>query len=99
MVVGWKQRSGAILVLSATVLIKFLVHMIVSPIGRLVMPAIALELLVIPLGLAACAAQTRLRLLALALVVSTALLLGAPRLARFLVDQDPPVEAGPPLSP
>lgn len=99
LVVGWKRHDGAILVLSTAVLLKFLVHMLVSPLGRLVMPAIALELLVIPLGLAACTVSARVRLFALALVVSTALYLGAPGLARFLVDRDPPVDARALLSP
>jgi len=97
--VGWRQRNGAILLLSTTVLLKFLVHMIVSPLGRLVMPAIALELLVVPLGIAACAAQARVRWLAVALVISAALLLGTPALARFLVAHDPPVGSGVALNP
>jgi hypothetical protein len=75
------------------------VHVIVSPLGRLVLPAVALELLVIPLGLAACTAGGRVRFFALALVVSTCLYLGEPRLARFVVDRDPPLDAGALLSP
>ena len=97
--VGWRRRNGAILLLSTAVLLKFLVHMIVSPLGRLVLPAIALELLVIPLGLAACTAGARVRFFALALVVSTCLYLGAPRLARLVIERDPPLDSGALLSP
>jgi len=99
LVVGWRRENGAILLLSTAVLLKFLVHVIVSPLGRLVLPAVALELLVIPLGLAACTAGGRVRFFALALVVSTCLYLGEPRLARFVVDRDPPLDAGALLSP
>ena len=50
--VGIRRRRPDILVLAITIGLKFAIHMIVSPVGRLVVPAIALELLTIPLAAA-----------------------------------------------
>ena len=93
LLLGWKRRDRAILVLSLSILLKFLVHAVVSPLGRLVMPAIALELLVIPLGLALFAQETpRRRIAALSAGCATAafLLLAVPRLAAIVIRNDPP---------
>ena len=92
--IGWKRRNGAILVLSTAVLLKFLVHMVVSPLGRLVMPAIALELLVIPLGfaeLAKSSAKKRLVHAAIAVAASLLLFFGVAPLARFVIQHDAPL--------
>lgn len=50
--VGIRRRRSDILVIAAAVGLKFAIHMIVSPVGRLAVPAIALELLTIPLAAA-----------------------------------------------
>ncbi len=92
---GWKGRNRAILVLASAVLLKFLVHMIVSPLGRLVMPAVALELLVIPLGLYELSrgtARERLAFLAVSTSAAVLLLFAVPRLALAVTRQDPPIE-------
>ena len=94
---GLARRDAAILTLSAAVLLKFMVHMVVSPLGRLVVPAVALELLAIPLGmreLAHCSLRHRLLGLAGASSTSLLLLLAVPRLTNFVVRHDSPVLQG-----
>ena len=95
--IGWRRDSPAILILSATVVLKFLIHAAVSPVGRLVVPALALQLLTIPLGAATLAARPvgeRLRLAAIAAGSSVLLLIGTPRLAAFVMSRDSPVLPG-----
>ena len=95
--IGWRRNSPAILILSATVVLKFLIHAAVSPVGRLVVPALALELLAIPLGAAAIAARPareRRRLAAIAVGSAALLLFGTPRLAAFVISRDSPVLPG-----
>ena len=57
--IGIRHRRWDILVLAATVGLKFAIHMIVSPVGRLAVPAIALEILTIPLAAAELEASSR----------------------------------------
>ena len=95
--IGLQRRNAAILVLSSAVLLKFMVHMVVSPLGRLLVPAVALELLTIPLGVRALASGSlRIRLAAIAGTAATCLLLvlGVPSLADFVVRHDSPVLQG-----
>ena len=95
--IGLQRRNAAILILSSAVLLKFMVHMVVSPLGRLLVPAVALELLTIPLGVRALASGSlRIRLAAIAGTAATCLLLvlGVPSLADFVVRHDSPVLQG-----
>ncbi len=90
-VVGLRRRDGAILTLAACVLLKFALQSVASPLGRLMVPATALELLVIALGaasLASAAARAWLVSLALALGTAVALLLAEPRLNELVVRRD-----------
>ena len=90
-IVGWRRRNPAILILAVTVVLKFLIHAVVSPVGRLVVPALALELLTIPLGIAALAARPvgeRLRFAAFAALSAAILLVGTPMLAAFVMSRD-----------
>jgi hypothetical protein len=94
---GLARRNPAILVLSASVFLKFLVHAVVSPLARLIVPAIALELLVIALGMVEFARSSMARRAAfalLALAPAALLLLGVPRLTEFVVRRDSPVLPG-----
>jgi hypothetical protein len=50
LLIGIRRRCPEILVLATAIGLKFAIHMIISPVGRLAVPAIALELLTIPLG-------------------------------------------------
>jgi len=95
--IGLQRRNAAILILSSAVVLKFMVHMVVSPLGRLLVPAVALELLTIPLGVRALASGSlRIRLAAIAGTAATCLLLvlGVPSLADFVVRHDSPVLQG-----
>ena len=95
--IGLQRRNAAILILSSAVLLKFMVHMVVSPLGRLLVPAVALELLTIPLGVRALASGSlRIRVAAIAGTAATCLLLvlGVPSLADFVVRHDSPVLQG-----
>jgi hypothetical protein len=96
-VLGVRRRSLPILVLAASVLLKLLIHALISPVGRLAVPAIALELLAIPLGLALLAPRPRferLRYAALAGATAILLLVGTPALADFVMRHDSPVLPG-----
>jgi hypothetical protein len=53
LMLGVWRRDSAILVIAAAIALKILVHALISPVSRLVLPAIAFELLVIPLAGAA----------------------------------------------
>ena len=81
--IGVRRRRWDILALAVSVGLKFMIHMIVSPVGRLIVPAIALELLTIPLaapewvGLGGAA---RARSLLLGATISAALILFTPPL-------------------
>jgi hypothetical protein len=76
------RRDPAILLLAAAVLLKLGVQAVVSPMGRLMVPAVALELLAIALAasLPAGSARERLGMLALAAGVAAFLLLATPPL-------------------
>jgi hypothetical protein len=89
--VGIRRRNLAILTLGSAVLLKLLIHVFVSPVGRLVVPAIALELLAIPLGAAeleASSPRERWGLAALALGTCGLLFFGVAPLASFVVRHD-----------
>ena len=89
---GVRRRDGGVLVLAACVLLKFALQSIASPLGRLMVPATALELLIIALGAASLAAAANSRAwvasLALALGAAVALLLAEPRLNELVVRRD-----------
>lgn len=95
-----RARRAAILVLALAVLLKFLVHVLISPVGRLVVPATAFELLAITLFASewpAMPGRRRIRLAVLTLGAAVAIRVGVPRLAAFVVRRDslvlPGVEA------
>jgi hypothetical protein len=86
-----RGRDPAILVLAACVLLKFALQSVASPLGRLMVPATALELLAVALGLAALAGSTsrgRFTLLAIVVVVAGTLLVVEPRWGAFVVSRD-----------
>ena len=86
-----RRRDAAILVLAACVALKFALQSIASPLGRLMFPATALELLAIGLGLAEFANRgTRLRHALGAAAVAIGLLLLEPPLAALAVSKDEP---------
>ncbi len=91
---GARRRDGAILVLAACVLLKFGLQSMASPLGRLMVPATALELLSIALGAFSLAAAARPRgwlvSAAFALGGALVLLLVEPRLNEFVVARDEP---------
>jgi hypothetical protein len=87
LLVGLSRRRPDILVLASAVALKFAIHMLVSPLGRLVVPAIALELVAIPLGgeaLTSLKRQQRLKSIVLGAGTSLALLIFTPPLARVV---------------
>ena len=91
--VGLRRGNAAILVLALCVFLKFLIHAVISPVGRLVVPALALELLTIPLGFAALAARPvkeRLRFAALAAGFAVLLFAATPLAAAFVMSRDSP---------
>jgi len=80
---GVRRRDPAILLLAAAVLLKVAVQAVVSPMGRLMVPAIALELLAIALAASSLGPSTRrerVRLLCTAVAVTAFLLLATPPL-------------------
>ena len=82
-VVGILRKNRAILVLALAVVLKVGIHAVVSPMARLLVPATALELLVIPLAAAelpALGRRARLALMAVGFGLPAALLLAVPRL-------------------
>ena len=92
-----RARRIAILVLALAVALKYLVHVIISPVGRLVVPATAFELLGITLfvsGWPGMPARRRLMVAVLALAVAVAMKAGVPRLAEFIVRRDTRVLPG-----
>jgi hypothetical protein len=87
--VGLSRRDPAILALCAAVLLKFAIQALVSPLGRLMVPAVALELLAIALAAASLrGARQRLLALAVAGAVAAALLLAVPPLQALAVAKD-----------
>lgn len=97
------RRDAAMLVLGAAALLKLLVQVLFSPLGRLMVPAIAIELLVVALGAARLGTTATRRERASAAAVTgavTVLLLAAvPPLRALAVrkDETPPVLARFPL--
>jgi hypothetical protein len=90
-IVAVRRRDRAILALAAAVLLKFLVHALISPVGRLVVPAIALELLAISLCLAEwqrSSRRQRVAFSAFALAFAGALTLAVPPLEALVIRRD-----------
>jgi len=82
-VLGARRRDAAILLLVAAVLLKLAVQALVSPMGRLMVPAVALELLAVALAAALPRAASRGEgawLLAVAAAVAALLLVATPPL-------------------
>lgn len=80
---GAERRDTAILLLAAAVLLKVAVQVVVSPMGRLMVPTIALELLAAALAassLERAPRRQRIRLLGVAAGVAAFLLLATPPL-------------------
>jgi hypothetical protein len=91
---GLRRKDAAILVLAGCVAAKFALQSVASPLGRLMVPATALELLVIALG-AACVVEARrfaasARFAILALASAAALLLLEPRVNALAAARDEP---------
>ena len=90
--IAWRRRRLDILVLAAAVALKFAIHMLVSPLGRLVLPAIAVELLVLALAgeaLSRRPGRERLGAAALAVGAAAVLLFATPLLADAIIRRDP----------
>jgi hypothetical protein len=86
-----RRRDTAILVLAACILLKFAVQSAASPLGRLMFPATALELLAIGLSLSVPATgRSRFRDGLVAVGVAAVLLLIEPRLSALAVAKDEP---------
>ena len=88
-----RRRDAAVLVLAACVVLKFALQSVASPLGRLMIPATALELLAIGLGLAELSKQTRgarLRFGLAAAAVAALLLFVEPRLTALAIARDEP---------
>ena len=96
-IVAVRRRQRAILALAAAVLLKFLVHALISPVGRLVVPAVALELLAISLCLAEWPRSSRRQRVAFgafALAFAAALTLAVPPMEAFVLRRDSRVLPG-----
>ncbi len=88
-VAGVQRRDPAILALCAAVLLKFGIQALVSPLGRLMVPAVGLELLAIALAAASLPdARTTWRYLAFAGAVAVALVFTVPPLHALAVAKD-----------
>ncbi|HTR04521.1 MAG TPA: glycosyltransferase family 39 protein [Thermoanaerobaculia bacterium] len=87
-----RRRDRAILVVASAVFLKTLVQVVFSPLGRLMVPAIALELLALALFAASLAAPeeraSRRRFLFLGAALAASLFVAAPALARVAVSRD-----------
>lgn len=90
---GLRRRDAAILVLAACVLLKYGLQSVASPLGRLMVPATALELLAIALGAASIGRGAWLRSAFLAAAVAVGLLLVEPKLNALVVSKDEPPRA------
>ena len=83
------RRNTGVLVLAACVLLKFGLQSVASPLGRLMVPATALEILAIALGLAALpTARSAVRFGLVTVAAAAALLLVAPRLSALAASKD-----------
>jgi len=82
-----RRRDAAPLVLGAAALVEVLVQVLFSPQGRLMVPVIALEILVIGLAVSS-AGGGRARLLALGTAVAAVLFVTAPPLHALAVQKD-----------
>jgi hypothetical protein len=90
-VMALPRRNAAILVLAACVVLKFALQSAASPLGRLMFPGTALELLAVGLGLSDLAARrARLGYGFVAAAVAVGLLLAEPPLAALAVAKDEP---------
>ena len=86
-----RRRDAAVLVLAACVVLKFALQSVASPLGRLMIPATALELLAIGLGLAALpTGRARLRFGLAAAVIAALFLFAEPRLTALAIAKDEP---------
>ena len=88
-----RRRDAAVLVLAACVVLKFALQSVASPLGRLMIPATALELLAIGLGLAELPtgrARRRFGLAAVVGAVAALLLFAEPRLTALAIAKDEP---------
>ncbi len=91
-----RRRDAAILALAACVLLKFVLQSVASPLGRLMVPATALALLVVALGLASCLGgvgpestpRRRGAFAFLTVVFAAMLLVVEPRWGAFVVSRD-----------
>jgi len=82
-----RRKDAAPLVLGAAALVELLVQVLFSPLGRLMVPVIALEILAI--GLAACGAGgERARLLGLGTAIAAVLFVTSPPLTALAVQKD-----------
>lgn len=92
-----RKRDAALLVLCGAVVVKVAVHLLWSPLGRLMVPAIALEILAVCLAAADVAPPAprseRTGFLLLAGVFTAVLLVAEPPLVRLAIrkDEAPPV--------
>ena len=99
-----RRRDAAILVLAASVLLKFGVQVLFSPLGRLMLPATALELLAVALGAALLGEGStrgeRAAAVSGTLALAALLLLAVPPLRAFAIakDEPPPVLSRFPLA-
>jgi hypothetical protein len=86
-----RRRDAAVLVLAACVVLKFGLQSVASPLGRLMVPATALELLAIGLGLSVLAtSRSRLRFGLMTVAVAAVLLLAEARLTALAIARDEP---------
>ncbi|MET0620013.1 MAG: hypothetical protein ABW056_07030 [Thermoanaerobaculia bacterium] len=88
-----RRRDAAVLVLAACVVLKFALQSVASPLGRLMIPATALELLAIGLGLSELSKQThgaRMRFGLAAAAIAALLLFVEPRLTALAIARDEP---------
>ena len=90
---GVRRRDPAILLLSATVLLRFLALIVFSPLGRLMVPTVALELLTIAIAIGDPAQTNRRRVAGFAglgLCAAAILLTIEPPLDRLVIRKDEP---------
>jgi hypothetical protein len=82
-----RRKDTAPLVLGAAALVELLVQVLFSPLGRLMVPVIALEILTV--GLAACGAVgQRARLFGLGMAIAAVLFVASPPLHALAVQKD-----------
>jgi len=96
-VLGIRRRRGAILVLAASVVLKYLIHALMAPVGRAVVPATAIELLAIAAAATewtGSPARSRAAFIGFALAIACALRATVSPLAAFVVARDSRVLPG-----